>query len=305
MDRFHLRAAMACACFGLIIAGCSGSGSGEQTGRISVGVSDHPMHDVAKVCIAFTEVELKPKEGPPIMSDMMGGAEIVTVNMLQFQGMNSAPLAIDLTVPAGGYQWVRLGVRADRDGNGGSTDSPMGTDCLVDDSYLVTETGEYYSLYIPSGAETGLKLFGDFIVPQGGSVDLTVEIDLMKSIAYPDGLEPDAIFRPRGRLVDNSKVGALTGTVDSGLLASCAEPSVLVFVADGVDATLDMSNYLTSVLLNEQDDGLGNPEYHYTIGFLLAGDYELALSCGEGTELQPIGGASVAVGEVMTVPQIP
>lgn len=310
MDKFPVRMTLASAFVVLAIAGCS-SGSGEQTGRISIGVSDGPMHDAAKVCIAFTEIELKPKNGPPILvkptdvdSTMDDG--ISNIDLLEHQGNNAAPLLIDYEVPADEYLWLRLGVNAALGGTGGLDDMNMPDmvamgPCVGDESYLMmkgqdeTTAGEIYNLYIPSGDDSGLKLHGSIIVPHGGAADFTAEIDLRKSVAYPDGLFPDAIFRPTIRLVNNIDVGALTGTVDSGLLASCAEPSVFVFVADGVeDAALDASNYLTSVMVDA--------EGHYTVGFLLAGDYELALSCGEGTELQPIGGESVTVGEVKTVP---
>ena len=44
---------------GLTACGGSGSGAGGKTGRLSLGVSDGPIHDADKVCVAFHEIEFK------------------------------------------------------------------------------------------------------------------------------------------------------------------------------------------------------------------------------------------------------
>lgn len=282
----------------LLAAGCSGSGSGsgDKTGRISLGISDHPMHDATKVCIAFTEVELKPKGGPPIMAEPFM-EETSNINVLEFQGMNAAPLLMNYELPAGEFEWIRLGVNAVRGGTGGTGDNSMSTACQGDASYMALDS-EVYNLYIPSGAQSGLKLHGHIIVPQGGAANFTAEIDLMKSIAHPPGLEPDRIFRPTVRLANNAEVGGLTGRVDDGLVVEGCAPSVFIFEDDGMDAALDAANSLTSAMVNGQVN-----DYHYTFGFLSGGDYEIAFSCDDGVTLNPPNGkpAEVVAGEVVEV----
>ena len=285
----------------LFAAGCSGSGSGDKTGRISLGISDHPIHDATKVCIAFTEVELKPKEGPSIMAQPFM-EETSNINLLQFQGMNAAPLLMNYELPAGEIQWIRLAVNAVRGGTGGTGDDPMSTECQGDASYLAMDS-ETYNLYIPSGAESGLKLHGNIVVPQGGAADFTAEIDLMKSVAYPTGLDPDVILRPTLRLVNNAEVGALTGRVDETLVVDGCDPSVFIFEDDGMDVALDAANSLTSAMVNGELNDMDMTEYHYTIGHLLGGNYEIAFSCDDGVTLDPANGKAVTVvaGEVAEV----
>lgn len=296
------RGLAALAALSLFAGGCGGSGdgagSGQNTGRLNLGVSDHPIHDATKVCIAFTGVEIKPKDGPAIMAEPFMD-EVSNINLLEFQGMNAAPLLMNYELPAGEVNWIRLAVNAVRGGTGGTGDDPTTTECQGDASYLATES-ETHNLYIPSGSESGLKLHGNVVIPQGGTANFTVEVDLMKSVATPGGLAPDVIFRPTLRLVNNAEVGSVTGQVNAELVVEGCAPSVLIFEDDGVDAALDAANALTSAIVEEQLNDVEMTEYHYTIGFLLGGNYEIAFSCDDGVTLDPANGKPVAVvaGEV-------
>jgi hypothetical protein len=52
----------------LSLAGCgSGSSSGDETGFLSLGISDGPVHDAQKVCITFDEIEFKKGDGAPFV----------------------------------------------------------------------------------------------------------------------------------------------------------------------------------------------------------------------------------------------
>jgi hypothetical protein len=57
----------------------------------------------------------------------------------------------------------------------------------VRDSYVVLSGGEECELRVPSGAESGLKLNRGFTLPADGSVALTIDFDLRKSIHAPPG----------------------------------------------------------------------------------------------------------------------
>jgi hypothetical protein len=301
----------------LIVAGCggSGSGSGDKTGRISLGVSDDPVHEASKVCVAFNEVEFK-SGSDSIIEDLADN-----VNLLQFQGNNAAPLLFNYELPAGDYQWMRLGVTANPMGNGGLGNDDTTLDCQGDESYIVTPDG-VFNLYVPSGAKTGLKLVGGFTVPAGGSADFTAEFDLMKSVTAPDGLSPDVVLRPTIRLVNNVEVGTLTGEVSGDLATAivrdpatetdvaCA-PSVYVFGdgvmpnpidSDTVPADPDNPDAIATAMVNEQTDGTGVMSYHYTVGFLSAGEYEVAFTC-DGTTFEPAQGkpAEIFAKELTTV----
>jgi len=291
----------------VLLAGCGGSGSGAvetaTTGFLSLGVSDGPIHSAQKVCITFNEIELKSESERRIITLDPPRK----VNLLDFQGANAAPLLIDEEVPAGDYQWMRLGIDAVRGSNGGAGDTG-GPDCDGDASYIVMDAETRYNLYVPSGANTGLKLVGGFTVTVNGSPDFTAEFDLAKSITAPPGLEPDVVLRPTIRLVNNVDVGTLTGIVDTGLAtAEGCSPSVYVF-ADGVtpngieDGVEDAEDPIATAIVSEHMNSDEPIMWTYTVGFLLAGDYEAAFTCN-GTDFEPADGkpAAIFVNEITTV----
>ena len=281
----------------LVLAGCggSGSGSGDKTGLLSLGVSDGPVHGAVKVCIAFDEIEFK-GQGQSFTVDPGG---IQNINLLDFQGANAAPLLFNEELPAGEYQWMRLGVNAVMGGPGGTGDDPTTNLCAGDASYVAMDPlqgGTVHNLYIPSGAQTGLKLVGGFTVPANGSADFTAEIDLMKSLTAPPGLDPDVVFRPTIRLVNNAEVGTLTGIVSDTLAtAEACEPSVYVF-DDGVTPnaidteTDDPNDPIATAMVHAQMNADETTTYSYTVGFLLAGNYEVAFTCDNGTTFEPANG---------------
>ena len=155
-------------------------------------------------------------------------------------------------------------------------------------------------------------LVGGFTVPVNGSADFTAEFDLIKSITAPAGLSGDVVLRPTIRLVNNVEAGTLTGQVGNDLATaeSCA-PSVSVF-DDGVtpnaidDMVEDVNDPVATAMVNAETDNAGQIEYHYTVGFLLADDYEVAFTCN-GTDFEPMAGkpAAITANTVTTVNFLP
>ncbi len=293
----------------VVLAGCgggSGSAPADAMGRISLGISDDPISGASKVCIEFTEVELK-GEGP---STTIPLDEPAKVNLLSFQGPNAYPLLFNEIIPAGEYQWLRLGVNAVRGANGGMGDV-SGTDACEGNASYISMDSHIHNLYVPSGAQSGLKLVGGFTVPVNNTAEFTADFDLKKSIADPIGLLPDVILRPTIRLVNNDDVGTLTGQVgndlatafDSATETDC-DPWVYVYddFAEPHDiSAADMS--VASAMVNSSENNEGVTEYHYTVGFLPADmDYEVAFSCN-GTTFEPAGGkpATITAQSVTTV----
>ncbi|MBT8068244.1 MAG: DUF4382 domain-containing protein [Gammaproteobacteria bacterium] len=316
-------------CFGLValaaitLTGCGGSGSNspeEGMGVFNLSVSDGGIEDAAKVCIKFDGVQLKKADEDAPIDIIFGENESQVVNLLANQGANSQPIITNEQVPAGNYEWIRLMVDASKGNNAGLGDAdPTDPACLADDgSYLLTETGMHYSLFIPSGDQSGLKLIKDINIPVNASGDYTAEWDLGKSFIAPPGLAPDAIMKPVVKLVANNEVGTLVGQVADNLVLadSCDDtfaPKVYVF-DDGVtpnpidyppeveDPAMpfvpDPNDPVATGLVEQQMDNDTMP-YRYSIGFLLAGDYEVAFTCDGETFVPELGeAATIAIGAV-------
>ena len=297
----------------VFLSGCGGSGSGSgetaTTGFLSLGVSDGPIGSAEKVCITFNEIELKSGSETTIIIRDPDVDPPWKINLLAYQEGNAAPLLMEKEVTAGDYQWARLGVVAERGLDGGAGDTG-GEDCDGEASYIVMggEGGGTYNLYVPSGAQTGLKLVSGFTVAANGSPDFTAEFDLGKSITAPPGLAPDVKMRPVIRLVNNIEVGTLTGTVHNDLaMADGCDPWVYVFndtvtpngIEDGVE---DADDPIATTMVKQQDNGDGYMTWNYTVGFLLAGDYEAAFTCNNAV-FKPADGleAPITAGETTTV----
>jgi hypothetical protein len=318
-------------CLGLVAAvaisltGCGGSSGsdspGDSMGVFNLSVSDAGIKNAAKVCIKFDGIQLKKAdEDAPISIDF---DDPQIVNLLANQGANSQPITSE-QVPAGNYQWIRLMVDASRGNDAGKEDGDLTTDeCLATDgSYLITDTNMHYSLFIPSGDQSGLKLIKDITIPVNASGNYTAEWDLGKSFIAPPGLAPDAMMKPVVKLVANNEVGTLVGQVADSLVTpdTCDPdfaPKVYVF-NDGVtpnpidyppedpDAAFepDANDPVATglVALQEQDDS--SMQYRYSIGFLLAGLYDPVYTCDGETFVLPLDDqpeALIEAGKTTTV----
>jgi hypothetical protein len=257
------------------LAACSGGGAGNETGRLSLGVTDAPVDDASSVVVQFSGVAFK-RAG--------AAAEVVQnltpsprqLDLLQYQEGRAALLLDGVTLPAGDYEWIRLIV-----------DNESG----VRDSYIVLTGGEECELRVPSGAESGLKLNRGFTLPADGSVALTIDFDLRKSIHAPPGQQGAAeactqgyLMRPTLRIVDDANVGAIAGHVASELVTDQCLPKVYVFSGAGItpddieDADgADADPLVVADVAVEN----GSTAYAYHAAFLPPGPYTVAFTCDD------------------------
>jgi hypothetical protein len=277
-----IRATLAAACL-LALSACGGSGGdGAGSGRLSLRIGDAPVDGATEVVVVFTGVTL---HGP-------GGTREITfpdprrLDLLAYQNGATAELLDGVEVESGEYDWLRLAVIAEQNRNDGS--------------YILFDTGEQYPLYVPSGAQTGLKLNRPFTVAAGGITRLVADFDLRKSIIQPPGLAPNYVLKPVLRLMDELETGAIAGEVDLAALAaaqlgSTAGPAdcdggLYLFAGGGVlpdDADGDGSDGADPVVYQPLEyDGL-NAVVPYQIAFVESGAYTVAATCQFGVDASP------------------
>ncbi|TQV77309.1 DUF4382 domain-containing protein [Aliikangiella marina] len=247
-----------------MVACGGGSGGSEQVDQKSfliLNVTDAPVDDATEVVVEFTGVEIKPAAGDAISFDFNQPRQI---DLLALQGDNSEPLLNGVEVDSGQYNWIRLKVNAQRN---------------TLDSYITLNDGSTFSLFVPSGDQRGLQLNGGFLVPLGQSVSFTIDFDLRKSVINPPGQSNDYFLKPTLKLIDNTQISTIRGTVDASVIndAACNE-GVAVYLFQGLDFTPDdegsANSPFTSSLVS-----LDNGTYRFVVGFLPPGDYTLALTC--------------------------
>lgn len=259
-----------------VLAGCSGGGSAAGNGRLDLSITDAPVDDASSVVVQFSGVAFKRAgESAEIVQNLSPSPR--QLDLLEYQEGRAALLLSGVSLPAGNYEWVRLIV--DNQTN-------------VRDSYITLTTGQECELRVPSGAESGLKLNRGFTLPADGSVALTIDFDLRKSIHAPPGQQgatPDCtqayLMRPTLRIVDDANVGAIDGEVDSELVTDNCLPKVYIFSGSGVTpddiedtgGPTDVEPLVVASVAIEN----GSTAYSYRAAFLPPGNYTAAFTCSD------------------------
>lgn len=259
----------------------SGGGSG-GSGRLSLDVTDAPVDEASEVNVVFEGVVLQAADGDrtEITFD-----EPKSINLLDLQGGETEALLEDETLAAGEYNWMRLMVN--------------------DDSNIVVPAGKF-SLDIPSGENTGLKLVQGFTVPVNGDAAYTIDFDLRKSVVKTGQSSPVYKLKPALRLVDNTEVGSIAGTVDETVISDAcdSEDTGAVYVFEGagvtpVDVQGSEEDPIASGLVSYDED---NTSYSYEVAFLVTGDYTVSYTCdADQDDPEADDSANITFGDSQTV----
>jgi hypothetical protein len=233
-------------------------------GQVKLAAGDAPIDGAQAVVVKFTGVELTGNSGNPVQITF---SQPKSIDLLNQSGTASAVL-FDQPIPAGSYGQIRVMVVADGD--------PA-------NSYITLSDGTMHGLQVPSGFETGLKLVSGFTVPSGGVVDYTIDFDLRKAITCPPGQAPACTLKPTERLVDNTTVGNIQGTVDNTLVPTGCTPGVYLY-SGTVTAPEDMNSTAASSdtnqpLASKVPVANSQPPYYYQFTFLPPGTYTVAFTC--------------------------
>jgi len=264
----------------LTLSGCGGEAERAATGTASFDITDAPADDVTQVRLTISAIALKPNNGE--LQRIEFESPVVIDNLLALQGGNFAELLPDQTFPAGEYNWLRLYIIG-----GGA------------DSWVMTDEGGQVDLFVPgqqsaNGQSRHVQLVSGFVIPAGGDVDFTIDVDLRKALTKPAGKDY-YLLRPAMRITDNSNIGSISGTVADALVTddSCNNDLIndegnAVYLYRGADAVAgdvyvdDMGAEIggdnpLAVANVKQNQGSGF--YEYSFGFIPEGAYTVAFTC--------------------------
>lgn len=237
-------------------------------GSLTVNLTDTPVDNATSVVVNFTGIELHNTNGNTVSIKFHSAQPI---DLLRLQNGVTLALAQGVSVPTGSYDWMQLDVLATKDTQG--------------QSYITLNTGAQYPLYIPSGAETGLKLDTGFTVSQGRTTDLIVEFNLRQSVRSADGQNYALV--PAVRMQNQAQTGSLTATVDLAALAtqqlgSGAPVSQCIgalFVFSGASVTPQNGGGASLVAFQPIAYGGGATQIPVSMPYLAKGDYTVAVTC--------------------------
>jgi hypothetical protein len=187
----------------LIITSCQKDGDieGKTAGTLHLSITDAPIdaYDITGVFITIIGIEYNQNDTWMVLEEFEGPQ---LLNLLELTDGISAQLG-SFELEAGTYTQIRFLLDAPEMGNG----SHSNPGC-----YLEFGDGTTQPLFVPSGAQTGYKAVGEFIVPAEGDIYVTADFDVRKSVVVA-GNSGKFILKPTIRLVIEDRSGEIDGTL--------------------------------------------------------------------------------------------
>ena len=236
------------------------------TGTLALYLSDAPIdaENVTGVYITINEIQYH-LDDEWITCEEFEGPH--TYNLLELANGNSTLLG-DLVLPGGHYNQIRF-----------MLDAPeMGHDRSNPGCYIQFADNSTEALFVPSGNTTGYKAVGQFTVPSNGTVQVTADFDVRKSVHVAAS---DYILWPTIRLIADNEAGRISGLITN----NSTYTDIIVFAyEDGTwaDTEDDEPVYPASRFPNAVNSGKMCDDGHYTIPLLAAGTYDLAVAGYDG-----------------------
>jgi hypothetical protein len=246
-----------------LISGCGGGGgtssTASNTGTVSLRLTDAPTDDenVKGVYVTFDALRYQYADSNDSWQDVDLN-ESRTINLLDLQDGNTT-LLNQVELPAGEIAHVRFVLNTN--------------ECYVD---LVV--GGMQPLEVPSGDQTGFKAIGGFTIPAGGTVNVTADFDVRKSVTVTGNVEKNVNvtykLRPTIKIIDNIEVGEINGTMTLDLDENVSSVIVYAYEDGSWDANESNStnNFGNAVLSTDATDG------SYTLPWLTVGTYDLVVA---------------------------
>lgn len=141
--------------------------------------------------------------------------------------------------------------------------------------YLEFEDGTTEPLYVPSASQTGFKAVGTFTVPINGSVNVTADFDVRKSVIW-SGLSGIYILNPTIRLIVDNQAGQIAGEV---INIPDGKQIIIYAYEDGTydnseaDEPADEEPLFPNAITSDMVDEDGS----YYLAFLAQGIYDLVV----------------------------
>ena len=248
-----------------------------ERANLTVLLTDAAVDYIDAADVDIGAVELIPADGGapiPLAEDGTDGP----VNLLTLQNATTEVLA-DLEIETGTYTQLRLIVES--------------ASVTLKDGYEFTDGTTTRELFVPSGAQTGIKLSlsageGD---PTDG-IDVTddlvivLDFDVSQSFVMQGNAETPAgihgmLFKPTLRVVIDDASGTISGTVSTALEETDVEG--LQVIATPVELLEgETEEFQTSIVTTMTDaDGA------YTLQFVTPGAYVVTVAVGDGLATDP------------------
>ncbi len=187
----------------VLSTGCQDLENNSKLGTLVVKLTDapFPIEMIDSAMVTITKVEIRKKSegeelGNPYITVM---DEDRSFNLLELRNGVSAVL-VELDIEPGNYDLVRL---------------------YVDEASISVKDHDTYNMKVPSGSQTGIKIFikPEIHVAGGLSTELLLDFNVEKSFLLQGNMKSPAgikgfHFKPVIRAVNNTTAGIIEGVVD-------------------------------------------------------------------------------------------
>ena len=205
-------------CLITLLSSCSENSNESEFGRLSIQLTDAPFpHElVSEANVTIFKVEARQKDSEDETGFVTLMEDEIEINLLELTNGVTETL-VDAEIPVGNYDLVRVYVKGVN---------------------VVMTGGESFELDVPSGEQTGIKVFIDPAIEVAGglSADLLLDFDVSRSFV-PKGNYPDYNgfnFKPVIRASNLSTAGTLQGRITTpGANSETALEGASITVYDG------------------------------------------------------------------------
>lgn len=245
---------------GLSIAGCNDSGSGSESGQVTVQLTDapFPFSEVSRVDIFVVRVDGKIAETDEVEaaneSDLSGWKTLASpgtlINLLDLRNGKTANLGVG-TLPAGTYRGFRLIIDTDK-------------------SSITLNDGTKPEVKWPGAGKNGIKIILDEpVVVSGTPSNLLIDFDVGRSFVMRGNSisQNGLLFKPVIRAVSQLSTGSVSGSVHAVTTTGAAVPGATIEVLKNGTTLTD--NNANNIVRSGTTDGLGS----FTLNFLPPGTY--------------------------------
>lgn len=247
-----------CLCLGAVLL------SACEDGRVTLSVTDAPIDFADEVVVQFSAVAFERDDGT---REVVEFAAPLRVDLSRLTGELSEVLVEDQALPVSGYRAVEFFVD--------------GSETTLE-SYVRLTDGRQLPLYVPAAFEDELRVSADFTIDEEESVEATVDFDLRRSLFIVEDTRVE--LRPALRFILDEDASSVTGTVAETLLPAACTPAVYAYEGSDVEADDVGGSEDEPVSSAIVTIDVASGTRRYTIGFLEAGDYTVALTCEAGDD---------------------
>lgn len=220
---FKILAVLALIFAGMAFYGCEEANETDSTtGKLKILLTDAPFPAdlVEEANVVINKIDIRNKNNEPDGYPFITlKEEEMSFNLLELTNGVTAEL-VDIELEPGSYDLVRL---------------------YVSEASILLKDGTEHDLFVPSGAQTGIKIFIDPAVEVAGGLtaELILDFNVSKSFIVqgnpnsPAGIK-GFIFKPVIKATNKATSGRLTGFVSDTSGVALEETEVNVLAADTV-----------------------------------------------------------------------